>query len=106
MKKILGIFLFLCINISAIFGISVNAANISLSEDEQWIVGINKDMEYITETAYKEHKANNANNQYWTSLSGGNRPDGSKYSSFSLVEGNKLQVASAWYGQDMYFRQI
>lgn len=105
MKKTLGIFLFLCIGISLVFGVSANAAAVSLSEDEQWIVGVTKDMEYITETAYKEYNANNANNQYWTSISGGTRPDGTKYTSFRLVENNKLQVLSAWYGQDVYFRQ-
>ena len=105
MKKTLGIFLFLCIGISLVFGVSANAAAVSLSEDEQWIVGVTKDMEYITETTYKEQNANNANNQYWTSLAGGTRPDGTKYASFPLTEGNKLPVASAWYGQDVYFRQ-
>ena len=105
MKRIYGIIFALCLSISFLY-IPIQAASISLSEDEQWIQGVSRDTEYITETAYKEHNAGNANNQYWTSLSGGNRPDGSKYSSFSLVEGNKLQVASAWYGQDMYFRQI
>lgn len=104
MKKTLGIFLFLCIGISLVFGVSANAAAVSLSEDEQWIIGVTKDMEYITETAYKEYNANNANNPYWTSISGGARPDGSKYAPFQLIEGNKLQVSSAWYGQDVYFR--
>ena len=94
MKKTLGIFLFLCIGISLVFGVSANAAAVSLSEDEQWIIGVTKDMEYITETAYKEYNANNANNPYWTSISGGARPDGSKYAPFKLIEGNKLQVAS------------
>lgn len=105
MKKTLGIFLFLCISISLVFGVSANAAAVSLSEDEQWIIGVTKDMEYITETTYKEQNANNANNLYWTSISGGTRPDGSRYADFPLIEGNKLQVASAWYGQDVYFRQ-
>ena len=105
MKQIYKIISVLCLSLLFLY-IPAQAASISLSKDEQWIEGVSQDIEYITETAYKEHNAGNANNQYWTSLSGGNRPDGSKYSSFSLVEGNKLQVASAWYGQDVYFRQI
>ena len=104
MKKTLGIFLFLCISISLVFGVSVNASGITLSPNAQVVQGLNHNIEYITETAYKEHNASNANNQYWTSLSGGTRPDGSKYSSFALIQGNKLPVASAWYGQDVYFR--
>lgn len=105
MKKTLSIVLFLCMGISLVFGVSVHASSVGLSEDEQWIVGVSKEMEYITETTYKEQNAGNANNPYWTSLSGGTRPDGSKYANFPLIEGNKLQVASAWYGQDVYFRK-
>ena len=105
MKRLYGIIFVLCLSIYFL-SISIQAATVYLSEDEQWIVGVTHEMEYITETGYKQHHANNANNQYWTSLSGGTRPDGSKYAPFKLIEGNKLQVASAWYGQDMYFRQI
>ena len=54
--------------------------------------------------AYQEHNGAQANNPYWTSLSGGTRPDGTKYSSFRLVEGNKLAILSAWWGQDIHVR--
>ncbi len=104
MKRLYGIIFVLCLSIYFL-SISIQAATVYLSEDEQWIVGVTHEMEYITETGYKQHHANNANNQYWTSLSGGTRPDGTPYAGFSLVEKNKLQVASAWYGQDVYFRQ-
>ncbi len=48
--------------------------------------------------------ASAANNPYWTSIAGGTRADGTKYSSFRLIEGQNLPVASAWYGQDVHFR--
>ena len=105
MKRLYRIIFVLCLSICFLY-IPVQAAAVSLSEDEQWIIGLNQNMEYITETTYKEQNASNANNPYWTSLSGGNRPNGSKYAKFPLTEGNKLPVASAWYGQDVYFRQI
>ena len=104
MKRLYRIIFVLCLSICFLY-IPVQAAAVSLSEDEQWIIGLNQNMEYITETTYKEQNASNANNPYWTSLSGGNRPNGSKYAKFPLTEGNKLPVASAWYGQDVYFRQ-
>ncbi|MEG3006737.1 MAG: C-type lectin domain-containing protein [Oscillospiraceae bacterium] len=84
----------------------VNALSVSLSGDEQWIVGLNTNMEYITEDTYIEHSADDANNKYWTSLStnGGSRVDGTKYNIGSLVGQNKLPVSSAWYGKNIYFR--
>ena len=77
----------------------------SLSDDQQWVTGLGSSYEYITERTYTAQSASAANNPYWTSLSGvGVRPDGTKYAAPELIEGNKLQVASAWYGQDVYFR--
>ncbi|MEG0304669.1 MAG: C-type lectin domain-containing protein, partial [Oscillospiraceae bacterium] len=83
---------------------SVYAAGMSLSADQQWIDGLSANIEYITEETYKVQSADTANNPHWTSLSGGTRPNGTKYASFWLVEGHKLQVASAWYGKNIYFR--
>lgn len=105
MKKTFIPLILVCLCIGIIFYIPVKAGGISLSSDAQVIQGLNKNIEYITEITYNEQNASNANNPYWTSLSGGTRADGSKYSSFALIEGNKLPVSSAWYGQDVYFRE-
>lgn len=78
--------------------------SVKLSADQQWIDGLNSNMEYITETAYLLNSASSAHHRSWTSLTGGTRTDGSKYGGFALVAGHKLQVASAWYGEDVYFR--
>ena len=94
----------LLILLAAVFQSSVYAATPALSSDEQWIIGLSQNMEYITDRAYQEHNGAQANNPYWTSLSGGTRPDGTKYSSFRLVEGNKLAILSAWWGQDIHVR--
>ncbi|MDY4785542.1 hypothetical protein [Pygmaiobacter massiliensis] len=84
--------------------IQPHAAGPSLSADQQWIEGVTTGMEYITEVTYNEQGGAAANSRYWTSLSGGTRPDGTKYSPFGLVEGSKLPVASAWYGKNVCFR--
>lgn len=85
--------------------IQPHAAGPSLSADQQWIEGLNTGMEYITEVTYNEQGCAAANNPYWTTLNKvGTRPDGSKYAAPALVEGHKLQVASAWYGKNVYFR--
>ena len=81
------------------------AGGLSLSDYQQWVTGLTTSYEYITEKTYTAQNASAVNNPYWTSLSGvGVRPDGTKYAAPELIEGNKLQVASAWYGQDVYFR--
>lgn len=90
--------------LAAVFHANVYAAAPSLSTDEQWIIGLSQNIEYITDQAYQAHNGAQANNPYWTSLSGGTRPDGTKYSSFRLVEGNKLAILSAWWGQDIHVR--
>ena len=90
--------------LAAVFHANVYAAAPSLSTDEQWIIGLSQNMEYITDQAYQAHNGAQANNPYWTSLSGGTRPDGTKYANFRLVEGNKLAILSAWYGEDIHFR--
>lgn len=101
MKKLITILVFLVC--TALFATAAYASDVALSSDEQWIQGVSANLEYITEQTYLAQDASAANNPYWTSLSGGTRSDGTKYASFKLVE-NKLQVASAWYGQDVYFR--
>ncbi|MEG0304322.1 MAG: hypothetical protein RR635_01365 [Oscillospiraceae bacterium] len=60
-------------------------------------------MEYITEETFFSQNAEGENSPYWTGLSGGTRPDGTKYAAFRLVD-NKLQVLSAWYGKNVFFR--
>lgn len=90
--------------LAAVFHANVYAAAPSLSTDEQWIIGLSQNMEYITDQAYQAHNGAQANNPYWTSISGGTRPDGTKYANFRLVEGNKLAILSAWWGQDIHVR--
>ena len=109
MKKLISLCISFLLTITAILQIpvEVSAAGIYLSDDEQWIVGLSTNYEYITEHTYEKYNCEEANNLYWTSLSasGGKRPDGTTYWLGNLVEGNKLQVASAWYGQKVYFRE-
>ena len=50
-----------------------------LSEDNQWLVGMDTTMEYITANTYEEQDASAANNPYWTKIAGGTRPDGTQY---------------------------
>lgn len=76
-----------------------------LTLDNQWIQWVGADMEYITEDTYSSKAAAAANNPYWTKLSGGTRPEGTKYSAFPLIEGNKIYVLSAWYGKTIYVRK-
>lgn len=112
MKKHISFGLSLLLLLTAVLQLSLpaKAASISLSEDEQWIIGLSTDYEYITEYTYEKYNCEEAGNKYWTSLSASinYRPDGTPYQvvySDGLVEGNKLQVASAWYGQNVYFRE-
>lgn len=98
-----------------------------LSEDGQWICGLNGNYQYITEDTYnranqwyKEKKISWAQfNYYWTYLNpmgwkGNERanvldengfPTGQlrTYNGFNLTDG-KLEVASEWYGKTVYFR--
>ena len=98
-----------------------------LSEDGQWICGLNGNYEYITEDTYnrvyqwyKENKINSTQlSRFWTYLhpkgwAGGEYanvldengfPTGQlrTYNGFNLTDG-KLEVASEWYGKIVYFR--
>ncbi|MEG0305524.1 MAG: hypothetical protein RR635_07515, partial [Oscillospiraceae bacterium] len=80
----------------------IPAAYISL--DNQWITGLDYTMEYITAAGFGNHGGSSANNPYWTKLSGGIRSNGTKYTSTKLVESNKMEVLSAWYGKTIYVR--
>lgn len=99
-----------------------------LSDDGQWICGLNGNYQYITEDTYnrvmqwyREGKITDWNTvqRYWTYL----RPDGwngqtyanvldengfptgatRTYNGFNLTDG-KLEVASEWYGKTVLFR--
>ena len=76
---------------------------VALSADNQWLVNVTQNMEYITAPAYQEHEGEAANNPYWTKLSGGARADGSKYLPTSLTD-SQMEVLSAWYGKTVYVR--
>lgn len=86
----------------ALFAAS-SAPAVSLTSDNQWLEGVAADMEYITQDTYNAQNGSAANNTYWTKLSGGVRPDGTKYASTPLTEG-KMEVLSAWYGKTIYVR--
>lgn len=97
-----------------------------LSEDGQWICGLNGNYEYITEDTYNRVKQWYSENRitetqfkrYWTRLLAGSHqaaranlldnsgfPIGERiYSGFDLVDGDKLEVASEWYGKTVLFR--
>lgn len=99
-----------------------------LSEDSQWICGLNGNYQYITEDTYnramqwyKDGKISWTQfNYYWTYLNpmgwnGRERanvlddngmPTGAyrEYNGFDLTDGHKLEVASEWYGKTVYFR--
>ena len=101
-----------------------------LSSDGQWICGLNGNYEYITEDTYNRVKAwaDKSNNEIdkkqfeacWSHLgkNGFNDwfnaptfdqnglPNGGKriYNGFDLVDGDKLEVASEWYGKTVLFR--
>ena len=88
----------------SLFRANGTAPDVKLSEDNQWLVGMDTTMEYITANTYEEQDASAANNPYWTKIAGGTRPDGTKYAPTSLVDGNMMEVLSAWYGKTMYVR--
>lgn len=100
----------------------------TLSADGQWIEGLTGYHQYITKDTYErvrawvragEIKASDAN-LYWTSLNpkgwGGEstanilnaegKPTGQYriYNGFNLTDGDKLEVASEWYGKTVLFR--
>lgn len=112
------------------FVASLFAANSQpyLSEDGQWICGLNGNYQYITEDAYnramqwyKDGKINWTQfNYYWTYLNplGWNGRERAnvldsnglatgayrEYNGFDLTDGHMLEVASEWYGKTVYFR--
>ena len=88
----------------SLFRANGTAPDVKLSEDNQWLVGMDTTMEYITANTYEEQDASAANNPYWTKIAGGTRPDGTKYAPTSLVDGNMMEVLSAWYGKTVYVR--
>lgn len=88
----------------SLFRANGSAPSVKLSEDNQWLVGMDTTMEYITANTYEEQDASAANNPYWTKIAGGARPDGTKYAPTSLVDGNMMEVLSAWYGKTVYVR--
>ena len=76
----------------------------SLSEDNEWLMGLTQHMEYITAQAYQEYGGEAANNPYWTKINGGARADGSKYLPTSLTNDTQMEILSAWYGKTVYVR--
>ena len=105
----------------------VAASGPYLSNDNQWIVGVNSNYEYITADMYakvqqwlSEGRINQAQaDMYWTKLDFSTShtanvidkttglPTGQtrKYIGFRLTDGNKMEVLSDWYGKTVYFRQ-
>ncbi len=88
----------------SLFRANGTAPDVKLSEDNQWLVGMDTTMEYITANTYEEQDASAANNPYWTKIAGGTRPDGTQYKDTFLTDGNKMEVLSAWYGKTVYVR--
>ena len=50
----------------SLFRANGTAPDVKLSEDNQWLVGMDTTMEYITANTYEEQDASAANNPYWT----------------------------------------
>ena len=113
-------------------GISTYASAVGLDSqtNPQWIVGLSAGMQYLTSDMYAKIygpdgwlttgriSAEQAD-MYWTFISGSysgygtanvldeeGLPTGQtrKYRSFSLTDGNKLEINSDWYGKTVYFR--
>lgn len=100
----------------------------ALSNDRQWIVGVNSNYEYITAKMYAKVQQWLAERtispdqaaMYWTKLDFSQSheanvldpntglPTGEtrKYIGFRLTDGNKMEVLSDWYGETVYFRQV
>ena len=87
-----------------LFSISGDVQQVALSADKQWLTGLTPHMEYITKDTYDRMGAEAAGNAYWTKISGGARPDGTKYAPTSLVDDSQMEVLSAWYGKTVYVR--
>lgn len=100
----------------------VSANGPYLSNDNQWIVGVNSNYEYITAEMYAQVQQWLAEGQisqaqadmYWTKISSQGTinkanvldkttglPTGATrdYVGFQLVDGNKMEVLSEWYGK-------
>ncbi len=89
---------------------SASPALAGVRQEGDWLVGVDRSMEYITKDAFDNFGASAANNPYWTRLAvdsngfGGTRPDGSRYAALSIARSGKLPVLSAWYGETIYVR--
>lgn len=106
----------------------VNASGPALSNDRQWIVGVNSNYEYITARTYAKVQqwlsegtiTPEQADMYWTKISSQGTinqanvidtttglPTGETrvYVGFQLTDGNKMEVLSDWYGETVYFRQ-
>ena len=98
----------------------------ALSNDRQWIVGVNNNYEYITAKTYARVQqwlsegriTQDQADMYWTKLAEGSHtanvidaqtglPTGEtrQYIGYLLTDGNKMEVLSDWYGETVYFRQ-
>ena len=82
---------------------SNRAPNVTFDGD--YLVGLDKTMEYITKDTYDLYGCSNAGNAYWTKLAGGTRPDGSTYASMTVLD-HKMPILSAWYGKTVYVRYV
>lgn len=82
---------------------AVTVPAVALSDDHQWLTGLDKTMEYVTKSTYETQGCEAAGNTYWTKINGGVRPDGTKYGQTFLTDG-KTEVLSAWYGKTVYVR--
>ena len=98
-----------------------------LSNDAQWVVGVNSNYEYITADMYAMTQqwlsegriTQQQADMYWTKLEYSvahtanvidkvtGLPTGAtrQYIGFTLTDGNKMEVLSDWYGKTVYFRQ-
>lgn len=109
------------------FGMA-RASGPTLSNDRQWIVGVNSNYEYITAKTYAQAQqwlsegriTQEQADMYWTKISSQGTlneanvidevtglPTGATrvYVGFQLTDGNKMEVLSDWYGETVYFRQ-
>ena len=86
-----------------LFSSRAAAPAVALSDDHQWLTGVTKEMEYITQDTYNAQGCEAAGSAYWTRISGGTRPDGSQYKRTALTN-QKIEVLSAWYGRTVYVR--
>ena len=118
----------------ALSGIATYAAGVQLDSqtNPQWVTGLSAGMEYLTADMYAKIYGQDGKGGWlaegkitpkqadrmwsyiskWSSYNPANtldsdgKPDGGTrwYQSFTLTDGNKLEINSEWYGKTVYFR--